>query len=141
MYTQDYFAASLMQLDPDEIVMIRQAKDRGLIHMDELVQIGDPLPAELTPFRQPDTRSLDFSEKVPAFLQKPFTAFLSKVLKSYPKLQPDLCVGCGKCAESCPAHVIEIKDRKAHFRRKGCISCFCCQEMCPMKAIAVKKAL
>lgn len=141
MYTQDYFAARLMQLDPDEIVMIRQAKDRGLIHMDELVQIGDPLPAELTPFRQPDTRSLDFSGKVPAFLQKPFTAFLSKVLKSYPKLQPDLCVGCGKCAESCPAHVIEIKDRKAHFRRKGCISCFCCQEMCPMKAIAVKKAL
>lgn len=141
MYTQDYFAASLMKLNPEDIVMIRQAKERGLIHAEDMELIGDSIPSVLTPFRQPDTRSLDFSGKVPAFLQKPFTALMSKLLKSYPKLQPDLCVGCGKCAESCPAHVIDIKNRKAHFRRKGCISCFCCQEMCPMKAIAVKKAL
>ena len=72
---------------------------------------------------------------------KPFMFVASRLLKSYPQLTPEKCVGCGKCAESCPAHVIRIENRKAKFKRKGCISCFCCQEMCPMKAISVKKAL
>ena len=49
------------------------------------------------------------------------------------------CVGCGRCAESCPKHLIEIKERKAVIKRAGCISCFCCQEMCPAHAIEAKK--
>lgn len=141
MYTQDFFAASIMGLDPMSIVMLRQAKERGLIHPEELEPIGDPIPQGLVPFQRPDTSNLDFSSKVPGFLQKPFTAMMKRVLKSYPKLEPEKCIGCGKCAESCPANIIEIRDKKARFRKKGCISCFCCQEMCPMKAIAVKKAI
>ena len=63
-----------------------------------------------------------------------------------PSVETDNCVGCGKCAESCPAHIIRIKEdrsgrKRAVFQKKGCISCFCCQEMCPMKAIEVRKAL
>lgn len=141
MYTQDYFATTLMGLEPTEIVMLRQAMERGLIHPEEMEIVGDSIPEGLTPFKQPDTASLDFSSKVPKFLQKPFSAFMKRVLKSYPKLEPEKCIGCGKCAESCPASVIQIIDKKAQFRRKGCISCFCCQEMCPMKAIFVKKAI
>ncbi len=141
MYTQDYFAATLMGLVPQDIVMLRQAMERGLIHPDDMELIGDSIPDNLTAFQKPDTKNLDFSSKVPGFLQKPFAAVLKRVLKSYPKLEPEKCVGCGKCAESCPAHIIEIRNRKAKFRRKGCISCFCCQEMCPMKAISVKKAI
>lgn len=141
LYTQDYFAATLMMIEPKEVVMLRQAMERGLIHMDEMRLVGDEVPTDLTPFVLPDTKHVDFSDKMPKWLQKPFVAVASKVLKSYPKLIPDLCVGCGKCAESCPAHVIDIKNRKAVFHKKGCISCFCCQEMCPKKAIAVKKAL
>lgn len=141
MYTQDYFAATLMKLDPMEIVMLRQAMERGLIHPEELQLVGDSVPEDLTAFQKPDSKTLDFSSHVLPFLQKPFTAVMKRVLKSYPKLEPEKCVGCGKCAESCPVQIIEIRKHKAHFRRKGCISCFCCQEMCPMKAIAVKKAL
>ncbi|MDO4305017.1 MAG: DUF362 domain-containing protein, partial [Bacillota bacterium] len=140
-YTQDYFAAGLMKLDPMNIVMIRQAVEKGLAKPDKLQLIGDQIPDELTPFQVPDTIRLDFSGWVPGFLQKPFLALAGKLLKSYPQLNKDLCVGCGKCAESCPAHIITIKDKKAKFKKKGCISCFCCQEMCPMKAIYVKKAL
>lgn len=136
-YTQDYFAAGLMKLEPMNIVMIRQAVEAGLAIPDDIQLIGDPLPEDLTPFQAPDTQKLDFSGKLPAFL----LPIAKKLLRSYPQLNNDLCVGCGKCAESCPAHVITIKNRKAHFRKKGCISCFCCQEMCPMKAITVKKAL
>ena len=57
------------------------------------------------------------------------------------KIDKTKCIGCGKCAESCPQKIINIKNKKAHFPRKNCISCFCCQEMCPVKAISVKRWL
>lgn len=136
-YTQDYFAADLMKLNPMDIVMIRQAVEAGLATPDDIRLIGDKIPDNLTPFQAPDTQKLDFSGKIPALL----LPIAKKLMRSYPQLNRELCVGCGKCAESCPAHVITIKNRKAQFRKKGCISCFCCQEMCPMKAIAVRKAL
>lgn len=141
MYTQDYFATTLMGLDPMEIVMLRQAMERGLIHPEELRLMGDSVPENLTGFQKPDSQALDFSSLAPPFLQKPFAAVMKRILKSYPQVEPEKCVGCGKCAESCPAQIIDIRNQKAIFHRKGCISCFCCQEMCPMKAISVKKAL
>lgn len=141
MYTQDYFAAGLMGLEPMEIVMIRQAVQKGLAKPDELTLKGDPVPENLAPFVKPDTKRLDFASNMPGFLQKPFTVIASRILKSYPQVDKNTCIGCGKCAESCPAQIITVKNRKAHFPRKGCISCFCCQEMCPVKAISVKKAL
>lgn len=141
LYTQDYFAAKLMGLEPEKIVMIRQAMENGLAHPEEITLIGDAVPDNLTPFQRPDAISLDFTDNVPGFLRKPFAYFASRMLKSYPQLKKDLCVGCGKCAESCPAHVIRIENKKAKFTKKGCISCFCCQEMCPKKAISVRKAL
>lgn len=141
MYTQDWFAAGLMGLDPMKISMIRQAVEAGLAKPEELTFTGDPVPADLTPFAVPDTKRLDFGSAMPGFLRKPLTKLLGHILKSYPQLDKEKCIGCGKCSESCPAHIIEIKNKKAHFQKKGCISCFCCQEMCPMKAISVKKAL
>lgn len=141
MYTQDFFATKLMGLEPSDIVMIRQAMERGLVHPEDMTLIGDSVPDNLTAFAKPDTKSLDFTGNMPKFLQKPFVALASRAFKSYPKLDEEKCIGCGKCAESCPAHIIDIKNKKAKFRKRGCISCFCCQEMCPMKAISVKKAL
>lgn len=140
-YTQDYFAAGLMGLNPMDIEMIKQAVAIGLATPEDIEVIGDSIPGDLTPFQLPDTKNLDFSGALPGFLGKIFSRIAAKVLKSYPQLNSELCVGCGKCAESCPAHIIDIKNKKAVFRKKGCISCFCCQEMCPMKAISVKKAL
>lgn len=141
MYTQDFFATKLMGLEPSDIVMIRQSMERGLVHPKDIQLIGDPVPDNLTAFVKPDTKSLTFSDHMPRILQKPFTTLAARILKSYPKLDEEKCIGCGKCAESCPAHIIDIKHKKAKFKKKGCISCFCCQEMCPMKAISVKKAL
>lgn len=140
-YTQDHFAAGLMGLDPMQIVMIRQAVEKGLARPKELVLQGDPIPTDLSPFVVPDTKRLDFASFLPCFLRKPFAKIAGRLFKSYPQLDRERCVGCGKCAESCPAHIIKIENKKAHFQKRGCISCFCCQEMCPMKAISVKKAL
>ena len=62
-----------------------------------------------------------------------------KFLSSKPILQEKNCIGCGKCAEVCPAKAIVIKNKKAKIERKKCITCFCCQEFCPKGAMKVKR--
>jgi len=49
------------------------------------------------------------------------------------------CVGCGRCAESCPAHTITIVSGKAQIRYDRCIHCYCCHEMCPVRAIDIRR--
>lgn len=139
VYTQDYFAASLMKINPMEIVMIRQAVEKGLAKPDEFELRGDPIPKNLTAFKKPDSRKLDFSNFLPGLWGKMFAGIAMRYLKPFPKLNKRKCVGCGKCAESCPQQIIIIKNRKAEFTKKDCISCFCCQEMCPSKAIKIRR--
>ena len=49
------------------------------------------------------------------------------------------CVGCGRCAESCPQHTIQIRKGKAVIDYKNCIRCFCCHEMCPKHVIDIRR--
>ena len=51
------------------------------------------------------------------------------------------CIGCGKCAESCPQHTIAIEQRKARIAYRECIRCYCCHELCPHQAVALRKGL
>ena len=67
-YTQDYFAAQLMKLNPMDVVMIRQAVERGLALPDEIELAGEQIPEGLTPFEKPDTHKLDFSTSVLFYL-------------------------------------------------------------------------
>lgn len=64
---------------------------------------------------------------------------MTKALRSTPKLKKSECVGCGKCAEICPAKAITIKNKKASIDTKKCITCFCCQEFCPKGAMKVHR--
>lgn len=141
MYTQDWYLAGCIGLNPEDIIMLKQAKMAGYVNIDEMELVGDEFAEGVIPFVLPDSKRLDFVDRVPSFLSKPAGYVMKKLLKSYPKADADLCIGCGRCAESCPPQIIKIKNKKAHFTKKGCISCFCCQELCPMKAISVKKAL
>ena len=70
--------------------------------------------------------------KLPGWLARPISNWLA--LK--PKIVAKRCVGCGICANVCPAHVIEIKNGRVHIAKKSCIRCFCCMEFCPKKAVA-----
>ena len=84
-------------------------------------------------------RSLTFQEKFPTGLRWA-GPFVSRIAAPRPVIRKSKCIGCGRCAESCPRHLIDVVDRKAVIVRKGCIACFCCQEMCPAHAIdAVRK--
>ena len=140
MYAQDEYVVRLMGIVPDETEMLREAKKLNLLPTEPITFAGDTLTPADPPFKLPDSKRLDFMGHVPAFLRPVAKKIMSTVLKPVPKISHDICVGCGKCAESCPMHIIDIANKKASIRdKKACISCFCCQEMCPVRAISVKR--
>ncbi|MDO4459971.1 MAG: DUF362 domain-containing protein [Clostridia bacterium] len=137
-YAVDMVASSCIGLNPMEIRMLKEANERGLCpdSVDEIDVIGESIAAvKIVSFKRPKSKSVDFAKYVPGFLQP----LVKKITTPKPKIDTKKCVGCGKCAESCPQHTIEIKDRKAVINYDKCIKCFCCHEMCPMHIIKVKR--
>ena len=65
-----------------------------------------------------------------------------KLVEVHPVVDRKKCVGCGRCAASCPRKTIKMTDRhgkKAKIDRKNCIKCYCCQELCPVGAVKAKR--
>ena len=65
------------------------------------------------------------------------------IFQKKPYIEPDKCIRCGICVNSCPVHGKAVgfrngKNNPPVYDYKKCIRCFCCQEMCPKKAIKVK---
>ena len=65
------------------------------------------------------------------------------IFQKKPYIEPDKCVHCGICVQSCPVPGKAVdfrngKNKAPVYDYKKCIRCFCCQEMCPKKAIKVK---
>lgn len=65
---------------------------------------------------------------------------MTHAFETHPGVNPESCIGCGRCASMCPQKAITMdKDRKPVIDRKKCIRCFCCQEFCPVGAMKVKR--
>lgn len=141
VFALDVAAVRFMGLDPAGMPHLKAARELGL-YPDSIDFSGDELVPCSPAFRLPDAvKSTGFDDAVPKFLRKPTEKVMDALLRSYPNVDKSKCVGCGKCAESCPRRIIKIENRKASMPRKNCISCFCCQEMCPVHAISVKRGL
>lgn len=54
------------------------------------------------------------------------------------RVNKSACIGCGKCARSCPMRTISLKQGKADIDTDRCIVCGCCQMQCPTQAIRYK---
>ena len=140
LFTQDWFlCGAVMGIPPRQVPMLRQALERGLLE-EEPELLGDPLE-EIPPFVLPESRSADFADRLPRPLRPAARALMDTILRPWPRVLRERCVGCGRCAESCPQGIIAIREGKAVIDNRRCISCFCCQEMCPVQAIAVRRGL
>ncbi len=57
-----------------------------------------------------------------------------------PKVNEETCVGCGLCVETCPDHVLVLKDdrpRATEGEFLGCIACGHCMMVCPTGSIGI----
>ena len=134
----DVAAASLVGLEPEKIAMLREGHERGYgpLELSELELVGDPMETLLAPdFLKAEASSTDFIDRLPKFLRPA----AKKLATPYPRIDKKRCVGCGKCAESCPQHTISLRDGKAVIRYQNCIRCFCCHEMCPKHVVQIKR--
>lgn len=140
-YELDLVLTKVIGRQPEDIPLVDCARERGLCpsSADGVELCGDPLRT-FADFRMPRSRTVDFVSSIPKPLRGICEPIIRRYLTPRPKVLTNKCVGCGKCAESCPAHTIAIVDRKACIDRSKCIRCYCCHEMCPIHAIQVKRS-
>lgn len=137
-YALDYAAHTLAGFKAEEVPITKAAIKRGLCpaNVGEIEICGDDIRRfQIADFKKPDTKGLDFVEKFPVFLRKPIEILLTP----RPVIRKSTCIGCGKCAESCPQKAILIESKKARINASKCIKCYCCHEMCPIRSIDIKR--
>ncbi|MCI8442325.1 MAG: DUF362 domain-containing protein [Provencibacterium sp.] len=122
-----------------EVRMITVARQWGLVPTEEeLLLYGDKI-GPFAGFKAPCSKSLDFLDRFPAPLRPAVRTAAGALASPRPAINRRRCVGCGKCAQSCPAQIISVREGKARIAGKGCIRCYCCHEMCPVKAVVVRR--
>lgn len=135
----DLTAAKLIGLESNDVPTLQIAHEMGLIPQkaEELELFGDLDALCISDFENIHVRrSLQF-EGAGKFA----AMFVKGALRAEPRADKHSCIGCKKCAEICPAHVIEMKNGRPVIDRKKCITCFCCQEFCPVGAMKVHRPL
>ena len=121
-YAADLAGAAVIGMRPEEILTLQNACARGLCADTPLELLGDPLESVRVPdFKRARSSDVDFLTRVP----KPLRPLAKKIATPYPRIRRKSCVGCGKCAESCPQHTIELRGGKAQIGYARCIRCFC----------------
>lgn len=137
-YAADLACTQIIGMDPNTVYPLRSAMERGLCPRspEELRFLQQPAASFRVPdFRMPESKPADFIARLPGFLRPLATRLVTPV----PKIRTAQCVGCGKCAESCPQHTITIENRKAVIHYDKCIRCYCCHEMCPKHVIDIRR--
>ena len=141
-HTLDMVAAHLLGFEAKEIPTLEAALRRGLIpeKVEDVVLYGDLSSHVVTDFeRVVERRSLRFTGNGKNPVKRLFGGIAECILRTKPVVKSSLCVGCGVCANICPAKTIVIQKKKAKIKREACIRCFCCQEFCPKSAIKVHR--
>jgi uncharacterized protein (DUF362 family)/ferredoxin len=134
----DSVMALIMGLEPFDILSTREAANRGLgtAEINSIQILGEKLEEVIAePFLLPTTSP--FKKNIP----RPVINLAKKLIKYYPCVERDNCIGCAACIQACPNQAITMKNKRIVFDYSKCIACFCCQEACPASAIKVKKSV
>ena len=141
-HTLDLVAAKIIGMEPRDIPTLDAAFRRGLIpeRVEDVKLYGSISELITDDFEQVvERKSMLFAGDGKNPVKRVFSKFAGAILKTRPKLVKNMCIGCGVCANICPAKAIVIENKKAKIDRKACIRCFCCQEFCPKSAMKVKR--
>lgn len=138
-YALDLVMADYLGLPVNDIPSIGHAVRRGLCpaSADEVEIVGGY--ERVKNFKRAKAGSVTFENYLPKPIRGLYEKKIQPMLTSRPVIVDKGCIGCGKCAESCPAHTIEIVSRKAVIHYDKCIRCYCCHEMCPQKTIRLSR--
>ncbi len=140
----DMICAKLIGLDPMVVPTLRAAANYGLVpeNAEEVETFGNADDFVIPDFERIERgKGMHFETVFPGKAGELFGRIAKKALRSSPKLKKQECVGCGLCANMCPAKAIAIQEKKAHVDYQKCIRCFCCQEFCPKGAMKVHRPL
>ena len=136
----DAVAAGLIGLRVQDVPTLRAAVERGLLPKDpgDIAVFGEPGRFAVPDFKTVPAQSSVFFKVFGDGIPGKIADFVAaRILTPFPKLDPQRCVGCKKCAQVCPAKAIEMRSGKPRIHRGACIHCFCCQEFCPKGAMRV----
>jgi ferredoxin len=133
----DMVLAEIMGISAENVPTIREARARGLGAKDlaSISILGESLEAVKSQgFKLPTSSVL-------SNIPKPLAALARKLIRFYPCVEKDNCIGCAACVKAFPKNAMRLQGKRVRINRKDCISCFCCQEACPARAIKIKKSL
>jgi len=136
-YALDVIGEHIMKNDGN-VKMLDFAAERGFVNRNwQDIDVRGLTDIPQFDFVQPD--SVSFLGNLSGIMG----GRIAKMFEAKPAINLKKCIGCGKCAESCPRHTIEIKKKRskklAVIHRSDCIKCYCCQELCPIGAVDVKQ--
>ena len=141
-HTLDMIAAEILGFERSELPILEAAHRRGLVPdtAGEVKLFGSVDTHRVKDFKRVvERRSIEFAGDGKNPIKRIFAKIAGAILKTRPVLKSSKCVGCGVCADICPAKAIVIVNKKAKIDRKSCIRCFCCQEFCPKSAMKVHR--
>jgi uncharacterized protein (DUF362 family)/ferredoxin len=133
----DSVMALIMGVEPSDILTNKEAAKRklGIADVDSISVLGEKLEEAIgKPFILPTT-------SIKKNLPRPIVNIAKKLIKYYPCVERDNCIGCAACVQACPNQIISMEKKRIVFNYSRCIACFCCQEACPASAIKVKKSV
>jgi len=140
----DMIASKILGFEKEELPILNAAYLRGMTPENaDAVKLFGNIDALILPDfeRVVERRSLQFGGDGKNPAKRFFSRIAGAVLRTKPVVKLDECVGCGVCADVCPAKTIVInKKKKAVIKRSACIRCFCCQEFCPKSAMKVHRS-
>lgn len=58
--------------------------------------------------------------------------------KGTPRIDRNICIGCGQCVKHCANKGVSVKDGKAYINEDSCLGCGYCISYCPKGAIMTK---